>query len=119
LSGQPLNHQLTNRGARLVRTCRTSADYRLYALQTVPPKPGLVREQGFAGWGIEVELWAIPETRFGGFVAEIPAPLGIGSITLEDGSVVKGFICEPAALPSAEEITRFGGWRSYLAHCRA
>jgi allophanate hydrolase len=116
LSRQPLNHQLTGRGARLVRTCRTSAEYRLYALETVPPKPGLVRDPAFAGWGIEVEVWAVPENRFGSFVAEIPAPLGIGTIKLEDGTAVKGFICEQAGLSSALEITRFGGWRSYLSN---
>jgi allophanate hydrolase len=116
LSGQPLNHQLTGRGARLVRTCRTSPEYRLYALETVPPKPGLVREPGFTGWGIEVEVWAVPENRFGSFVAEIPAPLGIGTVKLEDGTSVKGFICEQAGLSSAFEITRFGGWRTYLSN---
>jgi allophanate hydrolase len=115
LSGQPLNYQLTERGARLVRTCRTSPEYRLYALQTTPPKPGLVRETGFYGNGIEVEVWAVPENPFGSFVAAIPAPLGIGAVTLEDGSVVKGFICEQAGLSSAQEITQFGGWRNYLA----
>jgi allophanate hydrolase len=115
LTGQPLNHELTNRGGRLVKTCRTSGDYRLYALSnTKPAKPGLVREPKFNGWGIEVEVWAVPENTFGGFVAGIPAPLGIGTIQLEDGSSVKGFICEPAALSGAEEITRFGGWRSYV-----
>ena len=115
LTGQPLNHELTNRGGRLVKTCRTSGDYRLYALSnTKPAKPGLVREPKFNGWGIEVEVWAVPENTFGGFVAGIPAPLGIGTIQLEDGSFVKGFICEPAALSGAEEITRFGGWRSYV-----
>ena len=115
LTGQPLNHELTNRRARLVKTCRTSGEYRLYALNnTKPPKPGLVREPKFTGWGIEVEVWAIPENTFGGFVAGIPAPLGIGTIQLEDGSSVKGFICEPAGLSGAEEITRFGGWRSYV-----
>jgi len=116
LSGQPLNHQLTGRGARMVRTCRTSPEYRLYALETVPPKPGLVREPGLSGWGIEVEVWSVPENKFGSFVAEIPAPLGIGSVTLEDGTSVKGFICEQAGLSSAVEITRFGGWRSYLSN---
>jgi len=116
LSGQPLNHQLTGRGARMARTCRTSPEYRLYALETVPPKPGLVREPGFSGWGIEVEVWSMPENKFGSFVAEIPAPLGTGSVTLEDGTSVKGFICEPAGLSSALEITRFGGWRSYLSN---
>lgn len=116
LAGQPLNWQLRDRGARLLRACRTAPAYRLYALEgTVPPKPGLVRDESFAGPGIEVEVWAVPENRFGGFVAAIPAPLGIGSVTLEDGTTVKCFICEPYAIGQAAEITHFGGWRSYLA----
>ncbi len=115
LTGQPLNHELTTRGARLVKTCRTAQDYRLYALNnTMPAKPGLLREPGFNGWGIEVEVWAMPVHEFGSFVAGVPAPLGIGTIDLEHGSSVKGFICEPAGLAGSDEITRFGGWRNYL-----
>ena len=115
LSGQPLNSQLTHRGARLLKSCRTAPGYRLYALaNTSPPKPGLVREEGFAGPGIELEVWSIPVSQFGSFVGPIPAPLGIGSVTLDDGSTVKGFICEPAGLAAATEITHFAGWRAYL-----
>jgi len=113
LSGQPLNHQLTGRGAQLVKSTRTATGYSLYALpNTVPAKPGLARDGG-AG-NIEIELWAMPLTTFGSFVAEIPAPLGIGSLETEDGLWVKGFICEGHALKSAEDITAFGGWRGYL-----
>jgi allophanate hydrolase len=115
LSGQPLNYQLADRGARLVRRCRTAPQYRLFALKTTPPKPGLLYDAEWSGSGIEVELWAIPENRFGTFVAEVPPPLTIGTITLQDGSSVKGFLCEPAGLNHAEEITRFGGWRKYLS----
>jgi allophanate hydrolase len=116
LSGQPLNRQLTERGGRLLKACRTSAEYRLYALEgTVPPKPGLVREKGFRGPGIEVEVWAVPEHQFGGFVAGVPAPLGIGNAILDDGGSVKCFICESQAILEATEITRFGGWRAYLS----
>jgi allophanate hydrolase len=115
LTGQPLNWQLTDRGARLMKTCRTAAGYRLYALAgTVPPKPGLVRDPTFEGPGIEVEVWAVPEDRFGGFVAAVPAPLGIGSATLDNGDVVKCFVCEGYAIEGATEITSFGGWRNYL-----
>ena len=116
LTGQPLNRLLTSRSARLVSTTRTAACYRFYALNgTVPPKPGLVRDPNFVGAGIEVEVWAIPTNKFGAFVAEIPAPLGIGTVELEDGTSVKGFICEPAAIASATDITHFAGWRAYLA----
>lgn len=116
LSGMPLNPELTTPGGRLVRKCRTAPDYRLYALpNTTPPKPGLVREPGFAGPGLEVEVWALPPEAFGRFVARIPAPLGIGKVSLDDGSSVSGFLCEAHALAGAEEITGFGGWRGYLA----
>jgi len=115
LSGQPLNHELTNRQARLIKTCRTAPGYRLYALDgTMPPKPGLVRDQQFRGPGIEVEVWAMPEHQFGSFAGGVPAPLGIGNAMLDDGSTVKSFICEPYAVAGATEITRFGGWRPYL-----
>ena len=115
LSGQPLNWQMTQRGARLLRTCRTAPDYRLYALEGAIPKPGLIREKGFAGPGIELEIWAMPEDRFGSFVDSVPPPLGFGTVTLDTGEAVKCFLCEPYAVAQATEITRFGGWRKYLS----
>ena len=116
LCGEPLNHELTNRQARLIKACRTAPGYRLYALDgTMPPKPGLVRDQQFRGSGIEVEVWAVPEHQFGSFVAGVPAPLGIGNAVLDDGSTVKSFICEPYAVGGATDITRFGSWRHYLS----
>jgi allophanate hydrolase len=120
LTGEPLNHQLTERGARLLKMCRTANDYRLYALAgTVPSKPGLVRDPSFSGAGIEVEVWAMPEHRFGDFVAAIPAPLAIGAVRLDDGDEVKCFVCEPYAIAGATEITRFGGWRAYRASSKS
>lgn len=116
LTGLPLNPQLTSSGGQLVKRCRTSPDYRLFALpNTTPPKPGMVREPGFAGPGLEVEVWSLPSDAFGRFVAAIPAPLGIGKISLDDGTAVSGFLCEAHAVAEAEEITRFGGWRAFLA----
>jgi allophanate hydrolase len=115
LSGQPLNWQLTQRGGRLVRTCRTHPDYKFYALTgTVPPKPGLVNVPGYEGPGIEVEIWALPEDTVGSFVEGVPPPLCIGTLRLEDDSQVKGFLAEPAGIENATEITHFGGWRNYL-----
>ena len=114
LTGQPLNWQLTQRAARLLKTCRTAPFYRFYAIEGVIPKPGLIREDGFAGPGIEVEVWAVPEDQFGGFVAAVPPPLGIGNAVLDNGETVKCFICEPYAVAGAVEITHFGGWRKYL-----
>ena len=115
LSGQPLNWQLTQRGGRLLRRCRTHPDYRFYALKnTTPLKPGLVWSPGFEGPGIEVEVWALPADTVGSFVDGVPAPLAIGTLRLEDGSLAKGFLVEPAAVVDATEITPFGSWRAYL-----
>ena len=116
LTGMPLNGELTRLGGHLLREARTAGDYRLYALAgTVPPKPGLVREPGFAGPGLAVEVWSLDAAGFGRFVAAIPQPLGIGKLTLDDGSQASGFLCEAAAVAGAEEVTRFGGWRAYVA----
>ncbi|KFB99317.1 allophanate hydrolase [Trabulsiella guamensis ATCC 49490] len=114
LRDMPLNFQLTTRDAVFVETTETAPCYRLYALaDTQPAKPGIVRQA--SGAAIEVELWDIPLARFGEFVAEIPAPLGIGSLELSDGRWVKGFICEPVALINATDITEFKGWRNWIA----
>jgi allophanate hydrolase len=120
LTGLPLNHQLHDLGATFLRATRTAPDYRLYALAgTVPPKPGLVREPGFEGPGLEVEVWGLDPAAFGRFTAAIPAPLGIGKIALADGEPVSGFLCEAHAVAGAPEITHHGGWRAYLAAGRA
>ena len=115
LSGLPLNGQLTERRATLLRRTRTAACYRLHELPgTVPPKPGLQRvPQG--GASIELEVWSMPQAELGSFLALIPAPLGLGSIELEDGSTVHGFLCEAHALAGARDITAHGGWRAWLA----
>ncbi len=114
LRGMPLNFQLTTRDAVFVEATETASCYRLYALaNTKPAKPGIARQA--SGAAIAVELWDIPLARFGEFVAEIPAPLGIGSLELADGRWVKGFICEPAALNDATDITEFKGWRNWIA----
>ncbi|MEN5084468.1 allophanate hydrolase [Bosea sp. TWI1241] len=114
LRGQPLNRQLTERAARFVGPARSADGYSLYALAgTVPAKPGLVRDGG-AG-GVELELWALSAEAFGSFVAEIPPPLGIGTLALSDGRSVKGFLSEANAVADATDITALGGWRAYLA----
>ena len=117
LSGLPLNGQLTERGARLMRATRTAPRYRLHALPgTTPPKPGLRRVADHeAGASIEVEVWSMPQAQVGSFLALIPAPLGLGSIELEDGTRVHGFLCEAHALQAAPDISHLGGWRAFLA----
>jgi allophanate hydrolase len=117
LTGLPLNDRLTTRNGQLIAATTTSADYKLFALPGSPPqRPGLVRvEKDEQGYAIEVEVWELPLGEFGSFVAEIPAPLGIGTITLANGETVQGFVCERYAVTGAEDISRSGGWREYLS----
>ncbi len=117
LAGEALNHELTSRGGTLVAATRTAPVYRLVALPTEPPKPGLLRVgagDDRAG-AIEVEVWELDAAAFGSFVDEIPSPLGIGRVRLADGTDVAGFLCESIAADGAPDITRYGGWRAYRA----
>jgi allophanate hydrolase len=115
LRGQPLNGELTSLGATFMVTTRTAAHYRLVALAgTVPPKPGLVRTPGYQGPGIEVEVWGLSQEAFGAFVAGVPSPMAIGTVELDDGKMVKGFLCEPFAVDGSTDITHLGGWRPYV-----
>jgi allophanate hydrolase len=116
LTGEPLNHQLVDLGATLLRATRTAPHYRLFALaNTSPAKPGLLRAPSHDGAAIDVEVWRLSPAAFGAFVAKVPAPLCIGTIELESGPAVPGFLCESYALASARDITSFGGWRAYRA----
>ncbi|MDX3381552.1 allophanate hydrolase [Streptomyces niveiscabiei] len=113
LTGQPLNPQLLSLGATLNRTTTTAPAYRLHALNTTPPKPGLVHV-GEGGAAIETEIWNIPPEGLGHLLSALPRPMTLGKVDLTDGTQVPGFLCEPSALGNAEDITTYGGWRSYL-----
>jgi allophanate hydrolase len=114
LAGLPLNHELVELGGTFLREAATTKDYRLFALPGLPRKPGLLRVADGAGAAIEAELWTLDPAGFGAFVAKVPAPLSIGTIRLADGSSVKGFLVEADAVAGAADISKFGGWRSYL-----
>jgi allophanate hydrolase len=109
MSGLPLNHQLRDRGGRLLRVARTEPRYRLYALGE---RPGLVRAAG--GTAIEGEVWALPSARIGDLLALVPPPLGFGTVFLADGPCL-GFLAEAEALDGARDITDHRGWRAWLA----
>lgn len=114
MSEMVLNHELIDLNARLICATTTAPEYKLYSLATTPSKPGLAHTPGFAGKGIAVEVWALTLEAFGRFVAFLPAPMGIGRVTLADGSVHPGFLCEAYALEGATDITAYGSWRTYL-----
>ncbi len=115
LSGMALNSELKALGGRLLEATATAPDYRLYALATTPPKPGMLRVAQGTGSSIELELWALSAAAFGKFVAAIPPPLSIGTVRLADGRGVKGFIVEPAEIGGARDISAFSGWRAFMA----
>lgn len=114
LKDMPLHWQLTSRDARFIGAFETAPHYRLYAMaDSVPPKPALVHSED--GGPIALEVYELGVAEFGSFVAEVPAPLAIGTVTLADGSSVKGFVAEPRAMTGAQDITSLGGWRAYMA----
>lgn len=116
LSGMPLNSELTSLGGAFLRKSTTTADYRLFALPGGPPaRPGLIRVAPDKGAPIAVEVWSLPAEGFGRFVSSIPTPLGIGTLSLIDGTHPKGFLCEQIATSGALDITDLGGWRAYIA----
>jgi allophanate hydrolase len=126
LSGQPLNHELLAAGGTLLGPAATAPAYRLYALDTQPPKPGLVRVEplpsadveasaaGQLGASISGEVWRLPAVGFARFMTGLAAPMAIGRVGLDDGRDVLGFLCEPAAVRGAADITRFGGWLAWI-----
>ncbi|KAK9474873.1 uncharacterized protein V1510DRAFT_428218 [Dipodascopsis tothii] len=119
LSGLPLNYQLQDVGAKFVKATSTTASYKLYHLaNTTPPKPGL-RRVAEGGSQIALEVYDVPTARFGEFMALVPAPLAIGTVELEDGTWVKGFVCEQSGYEGAKDVTSFGGWRPYMASVKA
>jgi allophanate hydrolase len=116
LSGMPLNGELRAAGAHLIERTKTAPHYRLYVLAgATPPKPGLLRVANGAGSAIEVEVWALSERAFGRFVAAVPPPLSIGTLELNGGNTVKGFLVEAEAIAGARDISSFGGWRNFVA----
>ena len=115
LSGMPLNGELKSHGARFLEATHSAPDYRMFALATQPPKPGLLRVTEGQGASTAVEIWALPAQGFGRFVAAIPPPLSIGTLTLSDGRTVKGFLSESDGVNGARDISGFGGWRAFMA----
>ncbi len=115
LSGMPLNGELKSLGARFLEKTVTAPDYRMFALATRPAKPGLLRVVPGKGASIEIEIWALPAEGFGRFVAAVPPPMSIGTLTLADGRPVKGFLVEAEAVHGARDISSFSGWRAFTA----
>lgn len=115
MSGLPLNSQLTSLGGEFVKKTKTAKKYKLFKLNGfVPARPGLLRVSE-AGTAIALEIWRLPLVNYGAFVAGVPAPLGFGTLVLEDETSVQGFLCEAYATEDAVDISAMGGWREFLA----
>ena len=114
LQGLALNWQLTERGAALLEKTQSSSAYRMFVIEGTLERPGMVRDDK-QGTAIDIEIWQVPKSEFGSFVAAIPGPLGIGKVETADGRWLPGFICEGSAIIGAKEISHLGGWRQYLA----
>ena len=108
MAGLPLNPQITSLGGRFVREATTAPGYRLFELGN---RPGMIRADN--GAAIVGEVWALPTSSIGALLAQVPPPLGFGSVTLDDGPCL-GFVAEAAGVADAREITHLGGWRAWL-----
>ena len=116
LQGMPLHYQLTTKGAKFLEKCQTAAVYKLYSLpNSAPPKPALVYVGNETGFAIEIEIYELSYESVGHFLCEIPPPLGLGTVHIDGGRTVKGFIAEPRAILGAEDISAFGGWRAFMS----
>jgi allophanate hydrolase len=115
LTGEPLNGQLVRLGGELHARGRTAGGYRMYAVDGALPRPGLLRDAGGPAEGLEIEVWDLPPAGLGELLGTVAAPLALGPVDLDDGSVVPGFLTVPAGVDATRDITRFGGWRRYRA----
>jgi allophanate hydrolase len=115
MSGLPLNHQLIELDARFLEKTSTAKGYRLYNVpEKVPPRPGMVRDET-SDAALELEVWEMPLENFGAFMIQIASPLCIGTVFLEEGSSVYGFLCEADFVKDAKEISDLKSWRNFIA----
>jgi allophanate hydrolase len=111
LSGEPLNHQLVERGGRLLRRTRTGPTYRLHRLAGSPERPTLVPSAEPGGRGFEAEVWELPPAGLGELVGLVPAPLALGQVELADGSRLPGFVYAGSGVDLGEDLSGLAGWR--------
>lgn len=116
LSGLSRSFELTDRDGRLVGPARTKALYLLYARTGGPsPKPGVVKVGRPRGAALEVEVWDLPEAAIAELATLTDPPVSLGQMVLESGETVYGYLCDPAGLGDARDVTEFGGWRTFLS----
>ena len=67
------------------------------------------------GDSVALEVWAVPPEGLARILLQEPPGLCIGKVTLADGEEVLGVLGEPLLCEGQLEITRYGGWRAYMA----
>lgn len=114
MSGMALCHELEATGAVFECATATAPHYRMKLLPGgAPLRPAIVRVED-GGVPVQVEVWSMPRSAVGAFLERIPAPLGLGSVELADGSWVRGFICGADLSESARDISAFGSFRTFM-----
>jgi gamma-glutamylcyclotransferase (GGCT)/AIG2-like uncharacterized protein YtfP len=112
MRGLPLNGNLLAAGARFVREVTTVPEYRLWSIGDRHPAMIRVTENGAA---IAVEVWDVPAASLAQILLQEPPGLCIGKVRLADGQETLGVLGEPALCAGQLDITRWGGWRAYIA----
>lgn len=110
MRGGPLTHELSERGARWAGEIMTTPAYRLVALGTTPPKPGLIRDPA-VGRSIRGEVWRLAPAALGEFLAALPEPMMLGKVEVTAGETgparwIVGFGCAADAGAAGTELDR-------------
>lgn len=114
LLGGPLVHQLTDRGARFAGEITTTPRYRMTALPTTPPKPGVTRvPDGVDGAPLTGHRWLLSPAALGRFLAELPAPMQLGKVEFADGSWRTAFGCDGSV--QGDDMSSYGSWTAAVA----
>jgi len=112
MRGLELNPNMLAVGAEFLSETTTTASYRLWSIGDRHPAMQRVCENGVA---ISLELWQVPMAGLVTILLQEPPGLCIGRVELANGEWVLGVLGEAILCNSGHEITRWGGWRAYLA----
>ena len=112
MRGLELENNLKAVNAIFIKESQTEKAYRLFSIND--KYPAMVKDAN--GSAIDVELYEISEQGMQEVLSKEPEGLTIKEITLIDGSKVQGVVGLPFIIENRKEITKYGGWRNYLAH---
>ncbi len=113
MRGLKLNASMVAARATFVRETTTEPAYRLWTIND--DHPAMVRATDGKGARVAVEVWSVPAVELAGILLNEPPGLTVGKVRLDDGTTVLGVLGEPALVEGQREITRYGGWRAYVA----